>query len=412
MSIHDPRKTPFPWFGGKSDAAPAVWAALGDVPHYVEPFAGSLAVLMRRPHETNRPYYSETVNDADGLLVNAWRSIQLSPDATAEAASWPVAEADLMARHLALVRWRQERQLEHLMADPLWHDPVMGGWWLWGQSAWIGSGWCSGTGAWVVGEDGRIEKRKGAGVHRKRPHVSNNGQGVIRPQLREPGVCQQLPRVSANGSGVAHGNLRESGVTRQFPRVTDNGQGAIHGNLREPGIGDFHPMTMPELRRWMHFLSARLRHVRILNGDWARCATNGVCITLPVRQGHGPAGVFLDPPYSTDAERCGDLYAHEDLDIANQVREWCQERGADPRYRIVLAGYDGEHNALEEHGWTAQEWFRAGHLKGGMANTKGRTEGEDGDLHQQQRERLWLSPHCLRRVEQPRQVGLFMGGAA
>lgn len=386
--LTDLRKTPFPWFGGKSDAAPAVWAALGDVPHYVEPFAGSLAVLMRRPHEANRPYYSETVNDADGLLVNAWRSIQLSPDATADAASWPVAEADLMARHLALVRWRQERQLEHLMADPLWHDPVMGGWWLWGQSAWIGSGWCSGTGAWVVGEDGRIEKRKGAGV------------------------AKQLPFVGNNGRGVAHGNLREPGVAKQLPHVGDNGRGVTHGNLREPGVGDYHPMTMPELRRWMHFLSARLRHVRILNGDWARCATNGVCLNLSVRKGLGPAGVFLDPPYSTDAERCGDLYAHDDLDIAHKVREWCQERGADPRYRIVLAGYEGEHNALEAHGWTAVEWFRAGHLKGGMANTKGRTEGEDGDLHQQQRERLWLSPHCLRRVEQPRQVGLFMGGAA
>ena len=37
----------------------------------------------------------------DGLLVNAWRSIQWSPDATAEAASWPVTEADMHARHLA-----------------------------------------------------------------------------------------------------------------------------------------------------------------------------------------------------------------------------------------------------------------------------------------------------------------------
>jgi hypothetical protein len=386
--LTDLRKTPFPWFGGKSDAAPAVWSALGDVPHYVEPFAGSLAVLMRRPHEANRPYYSETVNDADGLLVNAWRSIQLSPDATAEAASWPVAEADLMARHLALVRWREERQLEHLMADPLWHDPVMGGWWLWGQSAWIGSGWCSGTGAWAVGDDGRIERRKGEGVNRKLPHVGDDGRGVQTAAVREPGVARQLPHVGNNGRGV------------------------VHGNLREPGVGDFHPMTMPELRRWMHFLSARLRHVRILNGDWARCSTNGVCVNLSVRKGLGPAGVFLDPPYSTDAERCGDLYAHEDLDIANKVREWCQERGADPRYRIVLAGYDGEHNALEEHGWTVVEWFRAGHLKGGMANTRGRVEGEDGDLHQQGKERLWLSPHCLREEARPRQVGLFVGGAA
>lgn len=115
----DERKTPFPYFGGKSDAAEKVWAALGDVEHYIEPFAGSLAVLLRRPHEVGRTYYSETVNDLDGLLVNVWRSLKLSPDATAEAASWPVIEADLHARHLALVRWRAElrRQAAMLMGD-------------------------------------------------------------------------------------------------------------------------------------------------------------------------------------------------------------------------------------------------------------------------------------------------------
>jgi len=56
-------KTPWPWFGGKAHAA--VWAALGDCNHYVEPFAGSLAVLLRRPHPCNREYYIETINDAN-----------------------------------------------------------------------------------------------------------------------------------------------------------------------------------------------------------------------------------------------------------------------------------------------------------------------------------------------------------
>ena len=37
-------KAPFPWFGGKSQAAPLVWSLLGDVDHYVEPFAGALGV--------------------------------------------------------------------------------------------------------------------------------------------------------------------------------------------------------------------------------------------------------------------------------------------------------------------------------------------------------------------------------
>ena len=335
-------KTPFPWFGGKADAAEAVWAALGDPAHYVEPFAGSLAVLLRRPHVCNRTYYSETVNDFDGLLVNAWRSMQLSPDATADAASWPVSEADMHARHLALLKWRSENQLEHLMGDPHFHDPVMAGWWMWGQSSWIGSGWCSGDGSWIVNDNGRIEKRKKPGVHRKRPHLSDNGQGLNRPQIREEGV------------------------------------------------GDYHPMTMPELRKWMRFLSARLRHVRILNGDWTRACTSGAMKSLPVRQGNGVCGVFLDPPYADTADRA-ELYAQEDFQVAHAVREWALENGTDPKLRIVMAGFEGEHGgAFEAAGWTAVEWYRAGFLRGGMGNVAGT------EKHQQARERLWLSPHCVR----------------
>ena len=69
------------------------------------------------------------------------------------------------ARHLALLRWRRERQLRHPDGRTRrWHDPVMAGAGGCGeQSIWIpGSGWCSGEGGWVVGADGRIEKRKGA----------------------------------------------------------------------------------------------------------------------------------------------------------------------------------------------------------------------------------------------------------
>ena len=85
-------KAPFPYFGGKRDAAPLVWTCLGDVDHYAEPFVGSGAMLLERPHPCNRPYYSETINDADGFIVNVHRSLALHPHATAEAASWPVTE--------------------------------------------------------------------------------------------------------------------------------------------------------------------------------------------------------------------------------------------------------------------------------------------------------------------------------
>ena len=379
-------KTPWPWFGGKADAAPQVWAALGDVDHYVEPFAGSLAVLLRRPHVANRAYHSETVNDLDSLLCNAWRAIVHAPDAVAEAASWPVCEADLMARHLRLLAWRAEGNAERLMADPDYYDARMAGWWAWGQCCWIGSGWCSGRGPWIVGTDGRIAKRsRGGGVHRKLPHVSDDGRGVN------------------------HAGTREEGVARQLPHVSDNGRGVNHAGAREEGVGDepeYHPMTMPELRRWLRFLSARLRHVRVLNGSWERAVTSGVLKTITVRQGKGVAGVFADPPYS-DEVRADGLYAHDSGTVAADVRAWCLAHGDDPDYRIVLAGYDTEHAELERHGWTAIEWFRGGFLKGGMAQQGARDE--DGETqHQQHRERLWLSPHCIRpRVEQPRQRSLF-----
>ncbi|NJK32324.1 MAG: DNA adenine methylase [Deltaproteobacteria bacterium] len=341
----DYSKCPWPWFGGKTHAAPVVWEALGDVDHYIEPFAGSLAVLLRRPHPANRAYKSETVNDADGLLINFWRSVQLDPEATAEAASWPVAEADLHARHLALLRWKAEQPLERMMADPHWHDARMAGWWAWGQSSWLGTGWCSGRGPWVIGEDGRITKQGGG-----------------------------------------------RGVSRQVPTLSNNGEGVNHAGTRAWGVGDpFHPMTMPELRAWLKFLSARLRHVRILNGDWSRAVSRGVILTRGVRDG-GVAGIFLDPPYSHAAQRSDGLYAVDDKEVANEVREVARERAKDPRTRIVIAGFEGEHDSLVQDGWKVAEWYRRGYDTGG----RGR---------QQHRERLWISPHCL----QPRrQLGFDM----
>lgn len=59
-------KAPFPWFGGKRRIAPDIWAALGDTSGYVEPFAGSAAVLLARPSFQGRR--AETLNDIDGWL--------------------------------------------------------------------------------------------------------------------------------------------------------------------------------------------------------------------------------------------------------------------------------------------------------------------------------------------------------
>jgi DNA adenine methylase len=64
-------KPPFTYFGGKTAIAGRIVALLPPHEHYVEPFAGSLAVLLAKP-----PSRMETVNDADGDLMNFWRMLR------------------------------------------------------------------------------------------------------------------------------------------------------------------------------------------------------------------------------------------------------------------------------------------------------------------------------------------------
>jgi DNA adenine methylase len=67
-------KPPFTYFGGKTSIAPQIAALLPPHEHYVEPFAGSLAVLLAK-----RPSSMETVNDLDGDLMNFWRVLRDRP---------------------------------------------------------------------------------------------------------------------------------------------------------------------------------------------------------------------------------------------------------------------------------------------------------------------------------------------
>ena len=155
---------PFPWFGGKRKVAPEVWARLGDVVNFVEPFFGSGAVMLNRPRGFTG---NETVNDLDGFVANFWRSIKLRSEETAEHADQPVNENDLHARHVWLVQ-RIESLRAQLEGDPDWCDPQIAGYWVWGVSCWIAGGFCSGKGPWWVNEE------------RQLVHLGNNGRGVNR----------------------------------------------------------------------------------------------------------------------------------------------------------------------------------------------------------------------------------------
>jgi DNA adenine methylase len=68
-------KPPFAYFGGKMTLAPKIADLLPAHDHYVEPFAGSLAVLLAK-----EPSGWETVNDLDGDLINFWRVLRDQPE--------------------------------------------------------------------------------------------------------------------------------------------------------------------------------------------------------------------------------------------------------------------------------------------------------------------------------------------
>jgi hypothetical protein len=349
-----PLRAPFPWFGGKSRASDIVWAALGDVMNYVEPFAGSLAVLLGRPH----PAHIETVNDRDCYLANFWRAVQHDPSAVVAHADWPVNEADLHARHTWLVAQADFRS--RMMTEPDFFDPRIAGWWVWGLSCWIGGGWCD------------VERSRASQA--RRPVVTgwSEGHGVH----QGPGsVSRQIPLVGGSRVGcgvhqkrpVVAGGRTGNGTHRsgQTPRVDGYGGTGVAGP------------TTPDLGPWFEALQRRLRRTRVVCGDWSRVLTPTVLRTT------GVTGVVLDPPYSHDV-RDSDLYTHDDASLSASVRAWAREHGDDPALRIVLCGYEGEHEMPET--WRCVAW-KAG---GGYGNQR-----NGGGNENARRERLWLSPHCL-----------------
>ena len=137
-------KAPFPYFGNKMRAAEEIWRRFGEVSCYVEPFAGAIGALLRRPGWRPGLRWRETINDADGHIVNVWRSIQRDPDAVWKAADHLVADVELTARHGLIVKTREDIS-ERLRADPEWYDAHLAGVWVWGACCAVGADWSNST---------------------------------------------------------------------------------------------------------------------------------------------------------------------------------------------------------------------------------------------------------------------------
>jgi DNA adenine methylase len=323
-------QAPFPYFGGKSTIAETVWQALGQPARYIEPCFGSGAVLLSRPDYEPSKHY-ETVNDKDGFIANVWRGLRFAPDDVAEWCDWPVNHADLMARRMELIK-NEDRLLENLVADSEWFDPKLAGYWIWAASCWIGSG--------LTRKNAIPNSSKPNGVH-KRSIV--NGK---RPHLI-----------------VKKGVHKRSLVSGQIPHL---------GSKR--GVG-----KSVNIYEWFNLLSERLRNVQVVCGDWNRvCGGNW-------QDGNGTVGIFFDPPYSATDRDVG-VYHHDCTTIAQDIGAWSLIRGAKESYRIIIAGYDGEHPQLEAAGWTKQGWK----AQGGYGN-----QGDGQGKANRHREMLWFSPHCL-----------------
>jgi site-specific DNA-adenine methylase len=319
---------PFPYFGGKSRAAKLIWSRLGDVVNYVEPFAGSLAVLLARPHY---PWAAgprtETVNDRDGCVTNFWRAIQRDPERTAHWADNPVHELDLHARQI----WLQARLLEtrgiagdvlkrasargilpfsaRCEQDPDFLDTRVAGWWAWGLCSRIGDNFASAA----------------------LPHLGKGGSGVNR----------RLPRL---GTG-------------------SRGECARRRDL---------------LVAWFRALADRLRCVRVCCGDFERV------LSPAVTWRNGMTAVLLDPPYAESAGLDA-VYEHHGDEPSARARRWARANGDNPRLRIVLCGYEGEHEM--PRAWECVSWKS----EGGYGSQ--RRDKSNGNRF---RERLWFSPACIK----------------
>ena len=327
--------SPFPYFGGKSKVAPIVWEKLGNVDNYLEPFGGSLAVLLARPDEHKWWEKKETAGDYSGVLVNFFRAIKHKPEEVAKECLAPVNEADLTARHLYLVRYENELN-EKLAADPDYYDVKAAAWWVWGISAWVGGDWMTGKGPWKPGDP------NGPGVYRKMPMIagSHGGKGIHKP-LKGITSSEEVSETYLN-------NLYEIFKT----------------------------------------LSNRLLRVRLACGDWKRlqgAASKSAANKI--------TGIFLDPPYDSNMRR-SDLYGKSDVangtsdGIHKEARDWALSLGGDPSYRIAYCSYEEseETSLFVTAGWTAYRWTASGGYS---------LQSDNAAKDNREKEIIWFSPHCL-----------------
>lgn len=177
-----------------------------------------------------------------------------------------------------------------------------------------------------------------------------------------------------------------SGLTAQnsIPKISGAGNG-VHSTGTLPFMAGTNTSQISSRKsdhvyKWFRDLSARLRMVNVVCGDWHRvCGGNW-------QDGMGICGMFFDPPYSVDD--CCEVYHHDSLTVGKDVEKWVLERGKIKSYRIVVAGYAEEYQTLVKAGWTTHAWSATG----GYANAAKKKVNKN-----RHRETLFFSPHCIKK---------------
>ena len=324
-------QAPFPWYGGKRRWAEEIWARFGVPDVYVEPFAGSLAVLLANP----RPAQREIVCDKDGLICNFWRALAHDPDAVAHYADYPTIHHDLTARHSWLVRWR-EGAAARLEEDPDFYDAKVAGWWVWGVSSWIGHGWCAKE---TYNRIPHVDPKAGCGqgVSAQRRTIPNRipfidhrlgGQGISAQRQTIP---NKMPHFDSHlgGKGVA---AQRTNIPNQIP--FPRGQG-VTAQRRTIPCG--------RLTDWFQALADRLKGAVVLNRDWTSAVTPTLLANTETSSDSFNRCILLDPPYVI-GKREGNMYFGDHGDSVNQVAEasyqWAVEHGHE--FRIAYCCHAGD----------------------------------------------------------------------
>ena len=223
--------SPFPYYGGKSRWIDIVWQRIGTVGVFAEPCCGTAVMTLNSPEPAPR----EVICDLNAYICNFYRALRADPDAVAYHADWPTNHHDLTARHRWLLAQGPELS-ERMTADPDDFDCKIAGWWVWGQSSWIGHGWCDieqprgDTRPQVKSSRGTLTgqgvsaQRARLPVEDKRPKVPDGGGSDVQQQ-RDNVPGDGIPRMSNKTGGRGVQQQRDHVPWDQIPFVKHNGGG-------------------------------------------------------------------------------------------------------------------------------------------------------------------------------------------